>query len=58
MENNFMQVIEQTEEQETEMYLKQPKWKLVKMLIEANKHLKNLSRVELPVIKKTGRRKK
>ena len=51
METNYMQVVELTDEEQIKLYLKScTKKKLAEMLTEANKHLKNLSRVELRVI--------
>ena len=48
--NNYMQVIEQTDEEKLKMYMKCKKKDLAKMLIESNKHLDtfiNISTVKL-----------
>lgn len=37
----MLQKIEQTTEQQIEMYMKLPKKKLAQMLVEANRHLNN-----------------
>ena len=38
---NYFQVVQQTDKQKFEMYVKLRKKELAKMLIEANKHLSN-----------------
>lgn len=38
----MLQVVEQTEEEQMKMYMKLSKKEIIKMLIEANKHLRNI----------------
>lgn len=51
MDNTYlMKVMELTDEEQIKLYLERcSKEDLAKMLTEVNKHVKNLSRVELPV---------
>lgn len=51
MNTNYMQVVEMTDEEKLKMYLKEPKEKIAKMLIECNKII---GRLQPQVIAKTA----
>ncbi len=51
MDTNYMQVVEMTDEEKLKMYLKEPKEKIAKMLIECNKII---GRLQPQVIAKTA----